>query len=85
MEQISKSQFEKVLAYIESGKKEGATLVTGGKACGTKGYYIEPTIFADVKVFTHMFLNLIGSLYIKFFHSSYRIVFTSLLVAPCVG
>ncbi|CAN6442210.1 unnamed protein product [Victoria cruziana] len=47
--QISKSQFEKVLAYIESGKKEGATLVTGGKACGTKGYYIEPTIFADVK------------------------------------
>ncbi|CAN6442217.1 unnamed protein product [Victoria cruziana] len=83
--QINKTQFERVLSYIESGKKEGATLITGGKACGTKGYYIEPTIFADVKVFTHMFLNLIGSLYIKFFHSSYRIVFTSLLVAPCVG
>ncbi|CAN6442215.1 unnamed protein product [Victoria cruziana] len=47
--QINKTQFERVLSYIESGKKEGATLITGGKACGTKGYYIEPTIFADVK------------------------------------
>ncbi|XP_031488766.1 aldehyde dehydrogenase family 2 member C4-like [Nymphaea colorata] len=47
--QIDRRQFEKVLAYIECGKKEGATLVTGGKACGSKGYYIEPTIFADVK------------------------------------
>ncbi|XP_042422184.1 aldehyde dehydrogenase family 2 member C4-like [Zingiber officinale] len=47
--QIDKSQFEKVLRYVELGKQEGATLVTGGKACGEKGFYIEPTIFTDVK------------------------------------
>jgi coniferyl-aldehyde dehydrogenase len=44
-------QYERVLKYIEYGKKEGASLLTGGKPCGGKGYYIEPTIFADVKVF----------------------------------
>ncbi|XP_020598356.1 aldehyde dehydrogenase family 2 member C4-like [Phalaenopsis equestris] len=47
--QVDKKQFEKVLRYIESGKRDGATLLTGGKACGKKGYYIEPTIFTDVK------------------------------------
>ena len=43
-------QFERVLEYIEHGKSEGATLLTGGKPTGDKGYYIEPTIFTDVKV-----------------------------------
>ncbi|KAJ4953105.1 hypothetical protein NE237_029937 [Protea cynaroides] len=47
--QADKKQFEKILSYIEIGKKEGATLLTGGKSCGEKGYYIEPTIFTDVK------------------------------------
>ncbi|ONK59370.1 uncharacterized protein A4U43_C08F5740 [Asparagus officinalis] len=47
--QIDKAQFEKVLHYIDLGKREGATLLTGGKSCGEKGYYIEPTIFTDVK------------------------------------
>ncbi|KAG5559380.1 hypothetical protein RHGRI_009049 [Rhododendron griersonianum] len=47
--QIDKTQYEKVLSYIEHGKREGATLVTGGKPCGEKGYYIEPTIFSEVK------------------------------------
>ncbi|KAI8565545.1 hypothetical protein RHMOL_Rhmol03G0268400 [Rhododendron molle] len=47
--QIDKTQYEKVLSYIEHGKREGANLVTGGKPCGGKGYYIEPTIFSDVK------------------------------------
>lgn len=47
--QIDKEHFEKVLNYIESGKREGATLLLGGKAIGEKGYYIEPTIFADVQ------------------------------------
>ncbi|KAL5729301.1 hypothetical protein ACHQM5_002274 [Ranunculus cassubicifolius] len=46
--QVDKKQFEKILSYIEHGKREGATLLTGGKACGEKGYYIEPTIFTDV-------------------------------------
>lgn len=47
--QIDKRQFEKILRYIELGKQEGATLVAGGKPCGEKGFYIEPTIFTDVK------------------------------------
>nr|AWN56744.1 aldehyde dehydrogenase 2C4 [Crocus sativus] len=47
--QVDKAQFEKVLSYIEHGKREGATLLAGGKACGQKGYCIEPTIFTDVK------------------------------------
>jgi coniferyl-aldehyde dehydrogenase len=50
--QIDKKQFEKILSYIEHGKREGATLLTGGKPLqlGGKGYYIEPTIFTDFKV-----------------------------------
>jgi coniferyl-aldehyde dehydrogenase len=48
--QVDKKQFEKILSYIEHGKRQGATLLTGGKPLGDKGYYIEPTIFTDVKV-----------------------------------
>ena len=39
----------KILNYIESGKKEGAKLLTGGKRVGNKGYFVEPTVFADVQ------------------------------------
>jgi acyl-CoA reductase-like NAD-dependent aldehyde dehydrogenase len=46
----SAEQRETVLGYIEQGKKDGATLVAGGgrPAHLTTGYYVEPTIFADV-------------------------------------
>lgn len=47
--QVDKKQFENVIQFIEKGKNEGATLLTGGQPCGEKGYYIEPTIFTDVK------------------------------------
>ncbi|MED6194667.1 Aldehyde dehydrogenase 2 member C4 [Stylosanthes scabra] len=47
--QVDKNQFEKVLSYIEHGKRQGATLLTGGKTLGNKGYYIQPTIFSNVK------------------------------------
>ncbi len=48
---INESQFNKILKYIEIGKKEGAKLILGGKAyqkgnC-SKGYFIEPTIFME--------------------------------------
>jgi 1-pyrroline-5-carboxylate dehydrogenase len=43
----SKSQFDKVREYIDIGKTEG-TLVLGGKADASRGWYIQPTIFADV-------------------------------------
>ncbi|CAG8449851.1 13670_t:CDS:2 [Cetraspora pellucida] len=46
--QISKRQFDRIMSYIESGKKEGATLLLGGKQHGDEGYFIEPTIFVDV-------------------------------------
>ena len=39
---------EKVLELIESGKKQGARLMCGGKRIGDKGYFVEPTVFADV-------------------------------------
>jgi aldehyde dehydrogenase (NAD+)/phenylacetaldehyde dehydrogenase len=47
----SKKQLDTVLRYIESGKKEGASLVAGGERAdiGTgKGYFVQPTVFADV-------------------------------------
>jgi aldehyde dehydrogenase (NAD+) len=47
----SRKQLETVLNYIETGKREGATLVTGGARTdiGTgKGYFVQPTVFADV-------------------------------------
>jgi len=45
---VDELQFKNVLRYIDIGKKE-ATLVMGGKRVGEKGYFIEPTIFTDVK------------------------------------
>jgi aldehyde dehydrogenase (NAD+) len=47
---ISGKQRERVLGYIERGKKDGARLVTGGgvPAHLSKGFYVQPTIFADV-------------------------------------
>jgi aldehyde dehydrogenase (NAD+) len=46
--QVDQTQFEKVLGYIEKGKAEGARCVTGGGRFGKKGYFIQPTVFADV-------------------------------------
>jgi aldehyde dehydrogenase (NAD+) len=47
---ISAAQLTRVLEYVEIGKREGARLVCGGKrpAHLKRGYYLEPTIFADV-------------------------------------
>ncbi|MHC4138875.1 MAG: aldehyde dehydrogenase family protein [Planctomycetota bacterium] len=46
--QVSREQFDKILGYIDTGKQEGAKLVTGGERCGEKGYFIRPTIFDAV-------------------------------------
>jgi len=45
--QNNKAQFDTTLSYIEKGKKEGAKLVAGGSRMTEKGYYIQPTVFAD--------------------------------------
>ncbi|KAI9260682.1 aldehyde dehydrogenase domain-containing protein [Phascolomyces articulosus] len=47
--QVSEIQFKRVMDYIELGKKEGATCYIGGKRSGSQGYFIEPTMFTDVK------------------------------------
>lgn len=44
---IHKASFEKIAKYMEIGKKEGR-LVAGGEADDSKGYFVQPTIFADV-------------------------------------
>eukprot|EP00658_Telonema_sp_P-2_P057028 TRINITY_DN45494_c0_g1_i1.p1 TRINITY_DN45494_c0_g1~~TRINITY_DN45494_c0_g1_i1.p1 ORF type:complete len:243 (-),score=70.30 TRINITY_DN45494_c0_g1_i1:54-782(-) len=46
--QVSQLQLDSVLSYIETGKREGARLCCGGHRHGTTGYFIEPTVFADV-------------------------------------
>ena len=46
--QVDQAQFDKILKYVEYGKQDGAKCVTGGKRHGDKGYFIEPTLFADV-------------------------------------
>jgi aldehyde dehydrogenase (NAD+) len=46
--QVSQLQFDRIMSYIEEGKKAGATVETGGKRKGDKGYFIEPTIFSNV-------------------------------------
>ncbi|KAF2179685.1 aldehyde dehydrogenase [Zopfia rhizophila CBS 207.26] len=47
--QVTRTQYERILSYIDVGKSEGATVVCGGQARGdSKGFYIEPTIFTDV-------------------------------------
>jgi len=46
--QVDKIQFDKIMAYIQSGKDEGAKVLLGGERLGTKGYYVAPTIFSEV-------------------------------------
>ncbi len=45
---ISKAQFDKVTAYVESAKSEGARLVCGGSAGNEGPLFVQPTVFADV-------------------------------------
>ncbi|XP_057447484.1 benzaldehyde dehydrogenase, mitochondrial-like [Lotus japonicus] len=47
--QIDSVQFEKILNYIRSGVESGATLESGGQRIGSKGYYIQPTVFSNVQ------------------------------------
>ncbi|KAF8961159.1 aldehyde dehydrogenase [Flammula alnicola] len=47
--QISQIQYDRIMGYIESGKQEGATVAIGGERHGTEGFFINPTIFTDVK------------------------------------
>ena len=46
--QIDRAQFDKIMGLIESGKRDGAKMVSGGQRYGDKGYFIQPTLFTEV-------------------------------------
>ncbi|KAG6010245.1 Aldehyde dehydrogenase [Claviceps maximensis] len=47
--QVSQLQYDRIMEYIKSGKDEGATVEVGGGRHGDKGYFIQPTIFSNVR------------------------------------
>src|SRR6204780_4108867 len=46
---VSAAQMKTVLDYVDIGREEGATLVTGGARLGKRGFFFEPTVFANVE------------------------------------
>ncbi|NVH77354.1 aldehyde dehydrogenase family protein [Paraburkholderia sp. JPY432] len=46
---ISAAQMKTVLSYVDTGRSEGASLVTGGARVGNRGFFVEPTVFANVE------------------------------------
>ncbi len=46
---VSEDQRRRVLAYVSQGSSEGANLVCGGGPVGTEGFFVEPTVFTDVR------------------------------------
>jgi aldehyde dehydrogenase (NAD+) len=45
---VSAVQMKRVQDYIDVGQREGARLITGGTRVGERGYFLKPTVFADV-------------------------------------
>ena len=46
---VSREQFDRVMGYIEAGKRDGASIAVGGDSPSSNGYYVNPTILVDVK------------------------------------
>jgi phenylacetaldehyde dehydrogenase len=44
---VSQAQLERVTGYLESGRREGATLLAGGSRHGTRGCFVQPTVFGQ--------------------------------------
>lgn len=47
--QVSQEQLDKIMGYVDLGTKQGANVVAGGKRFGDRGFFVEPTIFDNVK------------------------------------
>ncbi|KEY66965.1 hypothetical protein S7711_05085 [Stachybotrys chartarum IBT 7711] len=47
--QVSQLQYDRIMGYIKAGKEEGATIEIGGERHGDKGYFIQPTVFSNVR------------------------------------
>ena len=65
--QVDDVQMDKILELIESGKSQGAKLMCGGKRIGDKGYFIEPTVFADVKCNMRIAQEEVGLIYVTLY------------------
>ncbi|KAI8968674.1 NAD-aldehyde dehydrogenase [Trametes punicea] len=46
---VSKTQYDKIFSYIEAGKQQGARVILGGEKRPGKGYFVDATVFVDVK------------------------------------
>jgi phenylacetaldehyde dehydrogenase len=46
---VSEEQFARVTGFLESGRKEGAHVVTGGERVGNAGYFVAPTVLTDTR------------------------------------
>jgi len=46
---VSKEQMDRVMGYIEAGKRDGASVAIGGDAVAANGYYVNPTVLVNVK------------------------------------
>ena len=44
---VSDEQLRRVTGYLDSGREDGATAVTGGGRCGDTGYFVEPTVLTN--------------------------------------
>jgi len=49
LSKVDEEQFKRILSLIEIGKQQGANLIAGGARHGDKGFFIQPTVFSDVK------------------------------------
>lgn len=47
--QTSQNQLDKILKYIEIGKEEGASIITGGERLSNRGFFVKPTVFGNVR------------------------------------
>jgi phenylacetaldehyde dehydrogenase len=46
---VSGEQFQRVTGFLESGRADGATAVTGGGRFGDRGYFVEPTVITNTR------------------------------------
>src|ERR1700744_166597 len=46
---VSDEQLRRVTGYLESGRTDGATAITGGGRFGDKGYFVEPTVITNTR------------------------------------
>jgi len=44
---ISQKQMDRILGYIDEGRRDGAEVITGGGRIGDRGYFIEPTVMVN--------------------------------------